>query len=155
MVHMLVVLRGCALWAAAAPVLGLSLFVTVARANGRMAAGHQLVVSPTDPSFFVMETTEAFSSATTVGQHLLERNPLIGYGDGGVQDPARSHSHPGVDPRWHSGRTCAFLRQTTGARGASRSRTLSSTSRSAETHPHLLGPDDEVRRARRCGRKPL
>jgi MYXO-CTERM domain-containing protein len=60
-----------------------------ARANGRMAAGHQVVVSPVDPNFFVMETTfgllVSHDAWTTLGW--VCESP-IGYGDGGVQDPS-------------------------------------------------------------------
>jgi len=68
--------------------LSLSLAVT-AHANGRMAAGHQLIVSPTDPTLFVMETTFGLlishDSAKTFGWVC---ESAVGYGDGGVQDPS-------------------------------------------------------------------
>ncbi|HEV3193347.1 MAG TPA: hypothetical protein VGY54_22725 [Polyangiaceae bacterium] len=83
------VVRPCAL-AAAGSLVGFSLSLAVtAHANGRMAAGHQLVVSPTDPTLFVMETTFGLlishDSGNTFGWVC---ESAVGYGDGGVQDPS-------------------------------------------------------------------
>jgi MYXO-CTERM domain-containing protein len=76
--------------AAGTPVLGLSLASThEAHANGRMPAGHQLVVSPSDPTFFVMETTlglfVSHDRAKTFGWVCED---FIGYGEGGKQEDA-------------------------------------------------------------------
>jgi MYXO-CTERM domain-containing protein len=76
--------------AAAVPLLGLSLFTaTQARANGRMAAGHQIAVSPTDPSFFVMETTFGLLISRDAWSTLgwVCEGP-VGYGDAGIEDPS-------------------------------------------------------------------
>jgi hypothetical protein len=54
-----------------------------------MPAGHQLVVSPTDPAFFVLETTFGLLASHDAGRTfawICERS--VGYGDGGVQDPS-------------------------------------------------------------------
>jgi MYXO-CTERM domain-containing protein len=60
-----------------------------AHANGRMPAGHQLVVSPSDPTFFVMETTlglfVSHDRAKTFGWVCED---FIGYGEGGKQEDA-------------------------------------------------------------------
>jgi MYXO-CTERM domain-containing protein len=54
-----------------------------------MPAGHQLVVSPVDPAYFVMETTfgllVSHDSGSTFGWVC---EAPIGYGDGGIQDPS-------------------------------------------------------------------
>jgi MYXO-CTERM domain-containing protein len=60
-----------------------------ARANGRMPAGHQLVVSPVDPNTLVMETTFGLLFSHDLGATFgwVCETP-IGYGDGGQQDPS-------------------------------------------------------------------
>jgi hypothetical protein len=60
-----------------------------ARANGRMPAGHQLVVSPIDPNTLVLETTFGLLFSHDQGATFgwVCESP-IGYGDGGVQDPS-------------------------------------------------------------------
>jgi hypothetical protein len=61
----------------------------VARANGRMAAGHQLIVSPTDPTLLVMETTFGLLVSHDRGKTFgWVCESAIGYGDGTVQDPS-------------------------------------------------------------------
>ena len=81
--------RSGALAAASAPLLlSLSLGAS-AGANGRMAAGHQLVVSPTDPTLLVMETTFGLLVSHDTGQTFgWVCESAVGYGDGGAQDPS-------------------------------------------------------------------
>jgi hypothetical protein len=61
-----------------------------ALANGRLPAGHQLIVSPSDPSFFVMETSFGILVSHDTGASwswICEK--AAGYGlDGGIEDPA-------------------------------------------------------------------
>jgi MYXO-CTERM domain-containing protein len=74
----------------AVPMVTVSLLAAApSHANGRMAAGHQIAVSPTDPNFFVMETTfgllishDAWSTLGWVCE------ASIGYGDAGIEDPS-------------------------------------------------------------------
>ncbi len=61
----------------------------LAHANGRMPAGHQLVVSPSDPSFFVLETTLGlFVSHDRCKTFGWVCEDFIGYGEGGNQEDA-------------------------------------------------------------------
>ena len=81
-------LRYCAVSAA----MGASAMLVreTALANGRLPAGHQLIVSPDDPSFFVMETSFGVLVSHDTGASwnwICER--AVGYGlDGGIEDPA-------------------------------------------------------------------
>jgi hypothetical protein len=81
--------RPGALAAASTPLL-LSLSLSgSAGANGRMAAGHQLVVSPTDPALLVMETTFGLLVSHDTGRTFgWVCESAVGYGDGGAQDPS-------------------------------------------------------------------
>jgi hypothetical protein len=74
----------------AAALIALSLGLAVsARANGRIAAGNQIVVSPADPSLLVMETTFGLLISHDMGNSFgWVCESAIGYGAGGVQDPS-------------------------------------------------------------------
>src|SRR5579862_1537698 len=85
----LLTLRVCATSAAIALTIVVVAFPGKARANGRLPAGHQLVVSPSDPSYFVMETAFGILVSHDAGASwswICESS--VGYGfDGSVEDP--------------------------------------------------------------------
>ena len=68
----------------------------VAQANGRIPGGHQVAVSPVDPSFLVLETTFGLLISHDSGATFawVCESP-IGYDDGSEQDPSI-----GVTPRY-------------------------------------------------------
>ena len=60
-----------------------------ARANGRMAAAHQLIASPSDPSLLAMETTFGILVSQDQGKALgWVCESAVGYGADGSQDPS-------------------------------------------------------------------
>jgi MYXO-CTERM domain-containing protein len=75
---------------AALPAAGLSLATSLdAQANGRSPAAHQLVVSPTDPSFFVIEATFGLLVSHDTGASFgWVCENAVGYGTRVNQDPA-------------------------------------------------------------------
>ena len=72
------------------------LWTGVAHANGRMPGGHQVAVSPVDPSFLVLETTFGLMISHDSGSTFawVCESP-IGYDDGSEQDPSI-----GVTPKY-------------------------------------------------------